>query len=928
MRKILMLLLASFFMIGLNAQQLVVFGNVADDNGDAVSDVEIIIELPSNNPVIPGYTSTHITDSNGNYTDTIAINNNQSQGIGFVYMVDCNGQMQVNAFTWFPNNLEFEINFNYCQNIIIFDCEVEISVDSSGAGLILTAEPTGTAPFTYEWTTGETTQSVTYDPTAIIYCVVVTDADGCITENCFFTQPNFCHVEVLLDSSANGGLILTANAEGTAPFTYEWNTGETTQSIPYSPNGALQCVTVTDATGCISESCYFGNPNNCFVFIELDSVNSGLALTANADGIAPFTYEWSTGQTTQTIPLDPNIDIYCVLVTDATGCVTENCFFNFPGNCTATVYEDTSATGGVVLVAEGFGVAPFTYEWDNGETTQSIVPDPNVPVYCVVVTDAIGCVAIVCYDFNAANCGVWLSYDCPIGQTPVLSAHASGTAPFTYLWSTGETTETIEPTDSGEYCVTVTDAEDCVATACMWIDVPVIDSCGVDIFVDAFGNSLIAEGWGVAPFSYTWSTGELTQSIQIDPNITDYCVTVVDADGCEADACFTIFGPGDCEVIISEVSDSSNIVLLWAEVIGGNPNQFYTYEWSTGETSPVIIATQSGDYCVTVTSSDGCVATACYTLLLSPNQEIGGWVHVHDSLQVASGMFGDAYLFKIDPSTGTPEQVDQTPLLPLFIGYRYDFGSVEDGEYLVRVVIDPNSPGFDDYLPTYYGDTELWDEATVITIPNNVNQSYDIFLVDANGLVGPGGINGLVLEGDNLVGSNDDRGEGDPVKDVSIILYDELENPVAMNMTNEDGEYSFPSLPWGTYKVLVEITGKEHAHYWVTIGPDNPNVNDLIFEVHSSEVTTGIAEVLVDQNITIFPNPTSADLHIVFELNDNLDAQFTLTDMTGKIVFFENLSLLNGKQQLNFNIADLPNGVFFANIITGKNVISQKIIKH
>jgi hypothetical protein len=57
----------------------VVFGNVADDNGDAVSDVEIIIELPSNNPVIPGYTSTHITDSNGNYTDTIAINNNQSE---------------------------------------------------------------------------------------------------------------------------------------------------------------------------------------------------------------------------------------------------------------------------------------------------------------------------------------------------------------------------------------------------------------------------------------------------------------------------------------------------------------------------------------------------------------------------------------------------------------------------------------------------------------------------------------------------------------------------------------------------------------------------------------------------------------------------------------------------------------------------------
>lgn len=925
-----MLLLASFFMLGLNAQQLTVSGTVSDEFGNLIPDVIIIIDLPSNNPINPGYTSTHITDSNGFYSDAIPLNNNQSQGFGSVAMVDCNGQIQIQNISWFPGNMDLEVNFVYCVNIVVPNCDVTIGIDSTASGAMLTANATGTAPFTYLWSTGETTQSVALDPAIFIdYCVMVTDAAGCIAETCLFINPpNGCFVEIELDS-VNGGLALTALPAGTAPFTYVWSTGELTQTVPYNPSGTPQCVTVTDADGCVAESCFWGFPGNCSVEIELDSTNSGLVLTAIADGTAPFTYQWITGETTQSIPYTPNGIFNCVIVTDADGCVAENCYWGFPGDCSVVIYEDSTGAAGLVLTADAQGTAPFTYLWDNGETTQSITPDPNAVEHCVVVTDAAGCTSTACYWFNGgSDCGVWLFYDCPIGSVPTIIPETWGTAPFTYLWSTGETTETIIPAISGEYCVTVTDAEDCVSESCIWVDIITVDPCGVDIYVDAMGNHLIAEAWGVGPYTYEWSTGETTAEIEIDPNLTDYCVTVVDADSCVTTGCITIWGQGGCEVIITEISDSSNVSLLWAEIIGGNPNQFFEYVWSTGETGPVIFPQQSGDYCVTVTSSDGCVSTACITLLLAPNTGISGWVFVHDSLQAPSGVFGDAYLFKIDPNTGTPEQVDQMPLEPLFIGYRYNFGTVDDGEYLVRVVIDPNSPGFDEYLPTYYGDTELWDAATVIQIPSIFAQSYDIILVKANGLLGPGGINGVVYEGDGLVGSNDDRGDGDPVEGVSIILYNQAEMPVSMSMTNEDGEFEFPSLPWGTYKVLVEITGKDHAFYWVTIGPDNPNASNIVFEVNENEVTTGISEILVNQTVQIFPNPTSSDLNIVFELTDNLDAQFTLTDVTGKVVFFENLSLTNGKQQLNFNIADLPNGVFFANINTGKNVISKKVIKH
>ncbi|RMG82897.1 MAG: T9SS C-terminal target domain-containing protein, partial [Bacteroidetes bacterium] len=668
---------------------------------------------------------------------------------------------------------------------------------------------------------------------------------------------------------------------------------------------------------------------DCSVEIEIDSAANGLVLTALPDGEAPFTYEWSTGDTTQTIPFDPNsFEEYCVWVTDATGCVAENCFF----------------------------------PWNN-------------------------------------DCGVSLWYDCPAGGVPTIYAEAWGAPPFTYQWSTGEVTETINPTDSGEYCVTVTDAEDCVSESCIWVDVLPFDSCGVDIVLVQNGDWLYAEAWGVAPFTYLWSNGEAGSSIQIDPNISDYCVTVTDATGCVSEACyfitgvdcgvtfqvdtipgtnlyeitaipsgvapFTVFwdginsneftitadlpgtycvviedatgcvatgcvtvgGGAGCDVSIVEVADSSNVTILWAEVYAGNPNTIIEYQWSTGENTPVIVVTQPGDYCVTITTSDGCVAEDCLNVPLTPNSDISGWVYVEDSLQVPVGMFGDVYLYRIDPNAGSPELVAQTPFLPFPFGYQYIFENQPAGQYLVRAVLAPDSPGFDDYLPTYYGDTELWSEAAIIELPAPGWDSYDIFLVPSEKLNGPGSISGLVLEGDGLLGS-DDRGDGDPVEGVSVFLYDANDVPAGTSWTDQTGAFRFESLPWGTYKVLVEITGKSNAYYMVTIGPDQPQVTDLIFEINGNDATTGLDEKVAGSEIAVFPNPVSTEIQVVMQVVAPFDARFTITDVTGKVVFEQKQSLYPGKELLRFDVSHLPDGVFFLNVVSGKDILTKKIVKH
>ena len=161
----------------------------------------------------------------------------------------------------------------------------------------------------------------------------------------------------------------------------------------------------------------------------------------------------------------------CVTMTDANGCVATACGTLDPNGNTCNVWISQDSVGipnGVQLTANPTGEAPFTYIWSTGELTEAIiVSQPGV--YCVTITDNSGCTATSCTtidDDNNPNCSVVIE-PTPMGA---LIAVAGGTAPFTYAWSTNEATESIIPTTSGNYCVTITDANGCEATDCYYFN--------------------------------------------------------------------------------------------------------------------------------------------------------------------------------------------------------------------------------------------------------------------------------------------------------------------------------------------------------------------------------------------------------------------------------------------------------------------------
>jgi len=199
----------------------------------------------------------------------------------------------------------------------------------AGGSATFTVTPSGgTAPYTFLWNTGETTQSITKSA-AGTYTVTVTDSKGCTTtcSGTLIVNPNpTCSVSPASAEICSGGSQqFTANPSGgTAPYTFLWSSGETTQSITKSAAGTYT-VTITDSKGCTT-SCSGSlvvnpNPTVSINSVACDLDGSIVLHSVPSGGTGPYTFLWSTGATTQDITVTA-AGTYSVTVTDSKGCVS------------------------------------------------------------------------------------------------------------------------------------------------------------------------------------------------------------------------------------------------------------------------------------------------------------------------------------------------------------------------------------------------------------------------------------------------------------------------------------------------------------------------------------------------------------------------------------------------------------------------------
>lgn len=584
-------------------------------------------------------------------------------------------------------------------------------------------------------------------------------------------------------------------------------------------------------------------------------------------------------------------------------------YCDFSNNCWVAVITDSTCVQETVgLSTATSGTGSYSFIWSTGETSNGI--DVTMDgTYCVTMTDLnTNCVATSCYELVIDDLNFC---DVTIEPTPIgpLYAAGSGCPPLSYLWNDGSTIQVISDPVEGEYCVTVTDATGCEAVDCYYFESSPQDTfCFVDIYPqDSLGVLLaFAAPIGQAPFTYVWDNGETGQAIEITESGT-YCVTVTDANGCEAFACQT-FDLEGCSVSV----ESDQIGWLYALTNGANPHEFL---WNTGETSMYINPGVPGEYCVTVTDAVGCVAEDCITISEEDAiYDIEGAVWVHDSI-IEENVLARVYLITLS-AAGLLEAVDSTDV-DLFLGSgNFAFTDLAPGDYRLKAAMLPGSTYYAEYLPTYYDTVLWWNEATTVAVPTISYNFVPIEMIPGVNPGGPGFIGGLVTDGANFLPNGDTRMQGEPIANVSVLLLDKFDQPITHTVTDENGAFGFPELAYGTYHVYVEMLNMEQLFAEVTISANQPSINNIEFEIE--EVVISSTESVEAQSIQVFPNPVRETLHLVTK--QEIEA-IVIMDISGRVVY----SRKGNTSEID--LSSLNTGWYHLQIQTNRDVVSQAIIK-
>lgn len=357
----------------------------------------------------------------------------------------------------------------------------------------------------------------------------------------------------------------------------------------------------------------------------------GTATATASGGAGSYTYLWNNNSTTAGIT-GLSAGYYCVTITDANGCTVSGCATVNEPDCTGFIVDvsanSTSANGGsdgsAIAIASG-GTPPYSYSWDNLSISDSI-GSLSAGIYCITVTDSVGCTTTDCGTVNDPICsGFTLTID-SVDVTTVAGADgvatanpAGGTAPYSYSWNTDDTVQTISNLVAGNYCVTVSDSNNCLVFGCVRVNEP--DCSGFNLVllkvdvttVGGTNGAVTANPSGTAPFSYLWNTIANAHEIT-GLTAGSYCVTVTDQVLCRDSQCVDVLEPSCTGFGVSvAVTDESTAGMNDGSAVatangGASP---ITYQWDVGSTGSGLSNLPPGEYCVTATDTIGCTATAC-----------------------------------------------------------------------------------------------------------------------------------------------------------------------------------------------------------------------------------------------------------------------------------------------------------------------------
>lgn len=559
--------------------------------------------------------------------------------------------------------------------------DVSCSGDCDGQATAIGVGGFVTLNYTYQWdiAAGSQTTSTATGLCIGTYDVTVSDDNGCSdVATATITTPNpiVSVIDSTRDATCNGicdgaGYVsASGGTTTTGSYNYTWPGGQATPGVTGLCAGSY-LVSITDANGCLDTIRVDINTplgltatiaNQTDIDCGGDSTGSVEILAQN--GVPNYTYTLfnNSGQLQSgSANTFTNLwaDDYGILVQDANGCQDSvTITIATPNPLSLNLVATTNAScngstdGSIVTQAVG-GTAPYTYSIDGiNFFADSAFSNLAANGYIITTRDANNCTAQIAVTLTeplpiattlnsqtVASCGI-----CDGQANITVSGGAGG---FTYLWTSGETTQNATGLCAGSNTVTVTDLNSCTTT--LAVNIINSNNFGVTTNIDQViscngdcnGAISVTPLAAVTP-SYIWNNGVTTNALT---NLCtgNYSVTVTDASGCFVVENFNLTEPATLTTLAAQTQGVSCNGLsdgqATATPTGGTTP--YSYIWDNGETNAIATALNAGTHAITVTDANGCFATAS-TTITEPTTLTIGLTNIQSSNCGTTGCDGQA----------------------------------------------------------------------------------------------------------------------------------------------------------------------------------------------------------------------------------------------------------------------------------------------
>ncbi len=392
-------------------------------------------------------------------------------------ITDQNGcQGSINATVSQPNPLQ-----------IVVDTIISPTCHDALNGSIAVHATGGNGAYVYAWTPTNSNSVSIVNLATGIYTVNVSDLLGCTNSQSYTLQSqsniqvNFNTSQIDCPGNMNGEITLSP-ANGIAPYQFNWSNTASTNALSNLGNGIYSCI-VSDALACqksfsdtiftLSNLTTQINGTN----IVCDSSSLGNVNVSAANGVLPYSYSWmNSAETTNTLQTIGPGSSECI-VTDGLNCQDTISFqINLTDlSATSQIISVTcpgGQTGSINVSAQG-GNAPYTFNWVDFTVNDSLISGIGAGNYICSVEDQLGCTVSlqnVVYEPFPWTINAVITPEI-FGLDGVINLGISGaTPPYSYNWSSGQSTNDLTQIAGGEYYVTITDSEGCQVVDTFQVD--------------------------------------------------------------------------------------------------------------------------------------------------------------------------------------------------------------------------------------------------------------------------------------------------------------------------------------------------------------------------------------------------------------------------------------------------------------------------